>query len=37
MWVDFDVRENRRWTLSLEEALLSIMDLFFVKKRQFEV
>ncbi len=22
MWVDFDVRDNRRWTFLLEEALL---------------
>ncbi len=27
MWLDFDVRDNRRCTFSLEEALLWIMDL----------
>ncbi len=26
MWLDFDVRDNRRWTFSLKEALLWIMD-----------
>ncbi len=29
MWVDFDVRDNRRWTFSLEEALLWIMAVVF--------
>ncbi len=37
MWLDFDVRDNRRWTFSLEEVLLWIMDLYFVQKCQFDV
>ncbi len=37
MQVDFDVRDNRRCTFSLEEALLWIMDLYFRKKQWFEV
>ncbi len=37
MWLDFDVRDNRRWTFSLEEALLWITDLYFSRKRQYEV
>ncbi len=35
MWEDFDVRDNRRWTYSLEEELLWIMD--FSRKQWFEV
>ncbi len=35
MCVDFVVRDNRRWTSLLEEALLWIMDLYFVQK--FEI
>ncbi len=31
MWLDFDVRHNRRCTFSLEEALLLIMDYIWVK------
>ncbi len=27
--VHFDVRDNRRWTVSLEEAFLWIMDSYF--------
>ncbi len=37
MWLDFDVRDNRRWTFSLEEALLWIMDSYFGQKQQIEV
>ncbi len=37
MWLDFDVRDNRRWTFSLEEALLWIMDSYFSWKQWFEV
>ncbi len=33
----FYVRDNRRWTFSLEEALLWIMDSHFSGKQQFEV
>ncbi len=29
MCVDFDVRDNRRWTFSLEETLLWLMDSYF--------
>ncbi len=35
MWLDFDVRDNRRWTFSLEVALLWIMDSYFSRKWQF--
>ncbi len=37
MWLDFDVRGNRRWTISLEEVLLWIMDSYFSQKQRFEV
>ncbi len=37
MWLAFDVRDNRRWTFSLEEALLWIIDLYFSRKQWFEV
>ncbi len=37
MWLDFDVRDNRRCTFSLEEALLWIMDSYFGQKELFEV
>ncbi len=33
MWLDFDVRDNRRWTSSLEEVLLWITDSYFIWKR----
>ncbi len=36
MWVDFDVRNNRRWTFLLEEALLWIVDLYFGLEQRFE-
>ncbi len=36
MWVDFDVRDNRRWTFRLEEASLWIMDSYFGQKWRFE-
>ncbi len=36
MWVDFDVRDNRRWTFTLDEALLLIMDLYFGHKWWFK-
>ncbi len=35
MWVDFDVRDNR--TFSLEETFQWIMDLYFIQKQQFEI
>ncbi len=35
--VDFDARDNRRWTFSLDEALLWIMDSYLVLKRRLEV
>ncbi len=34
-WVDFNMRDNRRSTFSLEEALLWIMDSYFSQKWQF--
>ncbi len=37
MWLDFDVRDNRRRTFQLEEALLWIMDSYFGQKWRFEV
>ncbi len=37
MWVDFDVRDNKRWTFSLEEALKWITDSYFSQKWQFKV
>ncbi len=37
MWLDFDVKNNRRWTFSLQEALLRIMESYFGQKRRFEV
>ncbi len=37
MYVDFDVRDNRRWTFSMEEGLLWIMDSYFSRKQWFEV
>ncbi len=37
MWVDFDVRDNGRWTFSLEEVLLWIMYWYFRWKQRFEV
>ncbi len=37
MWLDFGVRDNRRWTFSLEEALLWIMDSYLSKKPCIEV
>ncbi len=36
MWLDFDVRDNRRRTFSLEEALLWIMNSYFAQKQWFE-
>ncbi len=35
MWLDFDVRDNRRCTFSLEEVWL--MDSYFSRKQLFEV
>ncbi len=37
MWLDFNVKDNRRWSFSLEEALLWIMDSYFSWKQRFEV
>ncbi len=42
MRVDFNVRDNRGWTFSLEEVFLWIMDsilaiLLFSQKQRFEV
>ncbi len=37
MWLRFDVRDNNRWTFSLEEALLWIMDSYFGRKLRVEV
>ncbi len=35
--MDHDVRDNRRWTFSLEEALLWIMDSYFSQNQWFDV
>ncbi len=37
MCLDFDVRDNRRSTVSLEEELLSIIDMNYSQKKRFEV
>ncbi len=37
MLMDYDVRDNTRWTFSLEEALLWIMDSYFSQKQWFKV
>ncbi len=36
MWVGFDVRDNRRWTFSPEEALLRIMESYFSQEQWIE-
>jgi len=37
MCLDFDVRDNRRSTLSLKEELLSIIEMNYSQKKRFEV
>ncbi len=37
MWLDFDVRDNRRWTYSLDEVLLWNMDSYLSRMQWFKV